>query len=155
MELQSDIAQTNENISEIKINLEDKAKDTSFHLVSLEEKQSADIVVMQQQQIDTDSRISHTVELVKQVSDGQKDVGEKISVLEETKRQISEEVEKTGKLIHQLSVKDDERQGQIKHLKQDVDDIKSDIVMVKEEIGQKGIAIYIYMYVCPTIKLRL
>ncbi len=94
-------------------------------------------IVPTQQKSGTESNVSHTVELIKQVSEN---VGEIIiTALEETRRQISEGVEKTGELVHQLSAKDDERQGQFEHLKDDVSVIISDIIKVKEEIQQKGI----------------
>lgn len=144
MGLQSDISQTNENFSELQKNqqlMEKKAEDAALHLTSLEskqtsieEKQISDMLIMTQQQVEAESCISHAVELIKQVSDDQKDHKVKISSLEETKRQLSEEVGKAGELVHQLSAKDDERQDQIEDIKVDVADIKSDIVKVKSEI---------------------
>ncbi len=89
-------------------------------------------VVALQKQTSAEPNISHTIS---QVSEN---IGEKIiTALEETKRQISEEVEKTGELVHQLSIKDDETQGQLKNLKDDVTVIKSDIMKVKE-VQQKS-----------------
>ncbi len=146
MGLQSDVAQTTEIVSELQTNqqlMEKKASDTSSHLVSLEtkqtsmeEKHSSDIITMTEKQVEIEYRISHAVELTKQVSDDQKDHGVKISSLEETKRQLSEEVGKTGEFVHQLSAKDDEMQDEIEDLKDDVADIKSDIVKVKSEIDE-------------------
>ena len=151
MELQSDLSQTKEDISKVKKHqqkIETKTRDAASHLesletkqVSMEEKHSSDIKVVQQQQFEIDHRLGYAVELVKQVSDDQKSQGKMISSLQETKKQLSEEVVKTGEFIHQLSFKDEELTGKIDDLKDDVTDIKQDIVKVKseiEDIQQKG-----------------
>lgn len=144
------IVETKREMSGMKQVMEDEARSTSTRLVSLESKQltmeekQSDIDVLQQQHVaDIDCHVSHTVELMKQVSDEQKRFGEKITTLEETKRQISEEVEKTGELVNQLSVKDDEMQSHVNILRDDVDVMKSDMIKVKEEIDviqHKGIS---------------
>ena len=131
--------------------IEEQTRETSFRVVSLEAKQAsmedqqtADIAVLKEQQVGMGASISDTVELIKQVSDDQKDHGKKIIVLEETKRQLSEEVEKTGEIIRQLSIKDEKMQSEVEDLKENVADIKYDIVKVKEEIDemqQKGIVL--------------
>ena len=97
----------------------------------MEKEQLANIVKIQEQQHQMDSRVSGNVDFIKQVSDDQKTIEENIR---KTEKQLSEETEKTVDLIHQLSVQEDESHSHIKTLQEDVDDIKFDIVMVKEEI---------------------
>lgn len=151
VELQLDLTQTKEDVSEVKTHqqmIETKTNVAASHLVSLkskqdsmEEKHSTEIQTVKQQQVEIDHRLDDAVEFVKQVSDDQKCQGKMISSLQETKKQLSEEVEKAGEFIHQLSFKDEELQGQIEDLEHDVTDIKQDIVKVKSEIEgiqQKG-----------------
>ena len=143
-DLQTGYAETNEEVIEIKISqkeMKENAGIVSSHLESLESRQSsleqkeaADVMKIQQKQDNIDSRVSDTVKLIKEVSWEQKDTEEKIIMLEETKRQISEEMQKTGDMVRQLSVKDDEKHEQLKDLKDDVDEIKLEIVKAKEEI---------------------
>ena len=87
---------------------------------SMEVKQSSAIKSVAEQQGKMEDEIKLAVGLIKQVSDDHQDHGKKISALEDTKRQLSEEVAKTGEFVHQLSLKDDEMQGKIEDLEENV-----------------------------------
>ena len=101
---------------------------------SLEQKEETDIIELQHQYEQVNSHVTDTVKLVKEVSLELEITEDRVQSLEETERQISQEVEKAGDLLHQLSVKDDEQEEKLKELKDDVTDMKLGIVKVKEDI---------------------
>lgn len=149
--IEGKVSETEVSISEVKGKqqiMEDEAKSTSSHIeylkarqLSTEEKVSKEVSVLQQQQTNTASRVSHSVQLLTQLSNEQKGLGVKITTLKETEKQLSEEIEKTGGVLRQLSVKEDEIEDQVKDLRDDVDVMRSDVIKVREEIStiqQKG-----------------
>ena len=140
--------QSDEQISSMKSHqkaMEDKQESHKRQLTSLDEKltQTSSVMsVFHQKQTNTSARVSHTVQLIKEVS-GDKDkkierLDSKTDALADTEKQVSECIYEMGGALRQLSEKDDELSENIEDLKTNFENVKVDVTELKKALQQKG-----------------
>ena len=125
--------------------MEDKQESHERQLTSFDEKltQTRSVIsVFRQKQTNTSARVSHTVQLIKEVSDDKNKkierLDSKIDAFADTEKQMSENINEMGGVLRQLSERDVELSENIEGLATNFENVKVDVTELKKALQQRG-----------------